>query len=295
MNKLVSILVNCRNGEKYLGDSINSILNQSYKKFEIIFFDNASEDNSLKIIKSFKDKRIKILRTKKCLSLYAARNKALNYCKGSFITFLDVDDFWHKDFLLKRRSFFNQNNFMFSYCNWNFFYQKKKKIIKKKDKIFSGMIFDHLSRNYIVKISGLIINKKVFSLLKKKFAPKYNIIGDYEFVMRMALTLKGQGLKERLVTIRIHKNNYSNINRKLHYKEYYHWYKNLNNNNKKIIENKKYFYEKLLYLKIISFLLNRKKNKVIKDIFIYPNNIKKLKLLLIFLTPQFILNKLLNR
>ena len=56
---LVSVIVNCHNGEKYLSKSINSILNQTYKNLEIIFCNNKSKDNSEKILKSFKDKRIK--------------------------------------------------------------------------------------------------------------------------------------------------------------------------------------------------------------------------------------------
>ena len=64
MKKLVSVLVNCHNGEKYLKDAINSILNQSYPNFEIIFFDNNSTDRSLEIIKSYNDQRINIYRSK---------------------------------------------------------------------------------------------------------------------------------------------------------------------------------------------------------------------------------------
>ena len=56
---LISVIINCHNGEKYLHSCIKSIINQSYKKWELIFFDNASIDNSAKIIRGYKDKRIK--------------------------------------------------------------------------------------------------------------------------------------------------------------------------------------------------------------------------------------------
>ena len=58
-NPLVSVIINCHNGQEYLDNCIKSVLNQTYKNWEIIFFDNNSEDNSVKIIKKFKDKRIK--------------------------------------------------------------------------------------------------------------------------------------------------------------------------------------------------------------------------------------------
>ena len=76
MKKLVSILVNCHNGEKFLNQAIDSILKQSYHNFEIIFFDNASTDKSLNIIKNYQDSRINIYQSKDFLTLYEARNKA---------------------------------------------------------------------------------------------------------------------------------------------------------------------------------------------------------------------------
>ena len=67
---LVSIIINCHNGEKYLNKSINSVLSQSYKNWEIIFWDNDSKDNSYKIIKNFKDKRIKYFYSNTYNTLY---------------------------------------------------------------------------------------------------------------------------------------------------------------------------------------------------------------------------------
>ena len=61
---LISILVNCLNGEEFLHYAIKSIIKQTYKNWEIIFFDNNSSDNSLKIIKKFRNKKIKIFRNK---------------------------------------------------------------------------------------------------------------------------------------------------------------------------------------------------------------------------------------
>ena len=58
-NPLVSIIINCYNGEKYLSEAIKSILFQTYKNFEIIFWDNKSKDNSESIYKNFNDKRLR--------------------------------------------------------------------------------------------------------------------------------------------------------------------------------------------------------------------------------------------
>ena len=63
INPLVSIIINCYNGEKYLKNCIDSVINQTYKNWEIIFWDNLSTDNS-KIIEKYSDKRIKYFCTK---------------------------------------------------------------------------------------------------------------------------------------------------------------------------------------------------------------------------------------
>ena len=83
---LVSIIMNCYNGEKFLKESIQSVISQKYKNWELIFWDNKSTDRSAEILKSFKDKRISIINQKKKLYI-RARNLALAKTKGKFIAF----------------------------------------------------------------------------------------------------------------------------------------------------------------------------------------------------------------
>ena len=100
-NPLVSIIMNCYNGEKFLNESIKSVLNQSYKNWELIFWDNMSSDNSSKIIKKIDDSRIKYYLSNKFEKLYKARNLALEKASGKFICFLDTDDLWETTFIEK--------------------------------------------------------------------------------------------------------------------------------------------------------------------------------------------------
>ena len=80
MNKVkISVIVNCYNGEKFIFKSVNSILNQTHTNYEVIFFNNASTDNSENIIKKLKNKKIKILKSKKLLKLYKTRYWTI-YC-----------------------------------------------------------------------------------------------------------------------------------------------------------------------------------------------------------------------
>ena len=88
--------MNCHNGETFLQEAIQSVIQQKYKKWELIFWDNNSTDNSAKIFKSFKDKRLKYYFRKK-VSLYESRNAAIKKTKGKYIAFLDADDLWLPD------------------------------------------------------------------------------------------------------------------------------------------------------------------------------------------------------
>ena len=106
---LVSVIMNCYNGERYLKNSIQSVLNQDYKNWELIFWDNKSQDGSKKIFNGFKDKRLKYYRAKKFTNLYAARNLAIKKAKGDILTFLDVDDLWLSEKLSKQVFFFEKN------------------------------------------------------------------------------------------------------------------------------------------------------------------------------------------
>ena len=62
---VVSIIMNCFNGEKFLNESLQSVINQSFKNWELIFFDNNSTDQSVEVANGFQDKRFKIISTKK--------------------------------------------------------------------------------------------------------------------------------------------------------------------------------------------------------------------------------------
>ena len=102
MDKKVSVIVNCHNGQEYLDKCIDSILNQQYENLEIIFYDNFSNDRSKEIISTFEDKRIKYFYSNSKQSLYQSRNKALEHASGEIIAFLDVDDWWDKNKLINQ-------------------------------------------------------------------------------------------------------------------------------------------------------------------------------------------------
>ena len=99
---LISIMMNCYNGEQYLEQAIQSIIAQTYNQWEIIFWDNNSTDNSANIVHSFNDSRIHYFKSKEHTNLGTAKNKALKKVDTEWLAFLDVDDFWEKDKLEKQ-------------------------------------------------------------------------------------------------------------------------------------------------------------------------------------------------
>ena len=131
IKKKVSIIVNCHNGQKYLSKCIQSIFLQKYTNWEIIFYDNCSDDDSLNIVKSFKSKKIRIFKSKKKIKLYSARNAAISKATGEFIAFLDTDDYWMKNKILDQLKILNNRKVFISYTNFWIKNGKKFKIFKK--------------------------------------------------------------------------------------------------------------------------------------------------------------------
>ncbi len=222
-NFLVSVIMNCHNGEKYLKDSVTSLQKQKYKNWELIFWDNCSKDGSKKIIKSFKDKRIRYFLAKKFTNLHKARNLALKKAKGKYVSFLDCDDLLLEDKLLLQVDMINKKGFKFVYSNCYLF---NKKTILKKKKISNktlpeGNITNKLIDNYQVALTTILMERNI--LKKNFFKEKLNIIGDRDLVMRISLNEKLGCIQLPLAIYRIHDDNYSAKNRLMEIQELEKW------------------------------------------------------------------------
>ena len=129
---IVSIIMNCHNGSTYLDKSLKSVLKQSFKKWELIFLNNKSKDNSKEIIIAYKDKRIRYFETKTLLNLYQARNQAIKKARGKYICFLDTDDWWVKNKLDLQISALKKNKeYKFLFSNFYVYFQecREKKLL----------------------------------------------------------------------------------------------------------------------------------------------------------------------
>jgi glycosyltransferase involved in cell wall biosynthesis len=185
INNKVSIIMNCHNGEKYLVETINSLFKQTYKNWELIFFDNQSTDNSKLIINKFKDKRIKYFYSK-FINLGLARKKALDLCSGKFITFLDVDDIWTNKKLEIQVVTLNKNkNCALCFSN-SIFFEKNKKWFLYDKKPEDGFIFFKLLKKYYISFDTVLFTKKSLLSLDHHIDEKFNIIHDMDLIIRLS-------------------------------------------------------------------------------------------------------------
>lgn len=117
MNDLVSIITPTFNTEKYIRETLQSVLNQSYKNWEMILVDDASTDQTVSIIEEFaqKDGRIKCFKLSKNSGNGFARNVALEKASGKYIAYLDADDLWISSKLEKQIQFLKRNNLPFTF------------------------------------------------------------------------------------------------------------------------------------------------------------------------------------
>lgn len=111
---LVSIIMPSYNTARFIGESINSVINQTYENWELLIVDDCSTDNTDDIVKDFTDKRIHYYKNDRNSGAAVSRNKALREAKGKWIAFLDSDDLWKPEKLEKQLRFMLDNNYHFT-------------------------------------------------------------------------------------------------------------------------------------------------------------------------------------
>ncbi len=108
--ELVSIIVPVYNTEKFIYETISSIINQTYENFEIIVIDDCCTDKSIQIIEQFNNSKITIIKNEKNLGVADSRNKGIHLAQGKYIAFLDADDFWEKEKLEVQVKYLEEND-----------------------------------------------------------------------------------------------------------------------------------------------------------------------------------------
>lgn len=144
MEELVSIITPTYNCAKFIGKTIESVLNQTYKNWEMIIVDDASKDNTEEVVNSYKDKRIKYIKLQENGGAANARNKSMQEAKGKYMAFLDSDDIWKNNKLEKQINFMKANNYNITCTSYEQINEEGKllnKIIKCKKKVnYNGVL-----------------------------------------------------------------------------------------------------------------------------------------------------------
>ncbi len=220
---LVSVIMNCHNGSTYLHEAIDSVYSQTYNNWEIIFWDNASTDDSVNIVKNY-DNKIKYFRCEKKIPLYHARNKAINECNGQIVTFLDCDDVWNNEKLSLQLELFKKG-YKFIYGRYELMDENGVAINKKIHKLKFGKVTNNLLVKNFISIGTVMIDTH---LLKKfMFNPRFNLIGDFDLWVRVSFEIEFNFVNTIVEKSRQHNGNLSShlkndwiLEQRILYREY---------------------------------------------------------------------------
>lgn len=119
IDNLVSIIMPSWNTAQFIAESIQSVINQTYKNWELLIVDDCSTDDTDNIVEPFlTDARIKYFKNEKNSGAALTRNRAMREAKGEWIAFLDSDDLWMPEKLEKQIRFMNEHNYTLSFTEY---------------------------------------------------------------------------------------------------------------------------------------------------------------------------------
>ena len=185
--ELVSIITPYYKKKKYIELTINSVLQQTYKNFELIIIYDDQNKEDLNLLKNLtkKDKRIKLYINKKNLGAGRSRNKGIKLCQGSLIAFLDADDLWTRNKLKKQIFFMKKNLVDISHTSYHIINSDNKIIGSRRAKDMNHKL---LLNSCDIGLSTVIIKKELITN-KIKFA---NINTKEDYVLWLKITLNNK-------------------------------------------------------------------------------------------------------
>lgn len=158
---LVSIITPMYNGGKYIGETIESVLAQTYEMWEMIVVDDGSKDNGPDIVESYiqQDGRIKLLSQKNAGSA-AARNNGIRNAQGQYIALLDADDVWNPEFLQSQISLMREKNAIVVHSSYKRINEKSEEILSPYQAKRIVTYKDMQMTNHIACLTGLYDSSK---------------------------------------------------------------------------------------------------------------------------------------
>jgi len=183
---LISVIIPYYKKRNYILNTLKSLINQSFKNFEIIIIYDDSNLEDFKYLKKYssKIKKIKIFKNKKNLGAGASRNVGIKFAKGKYIAFIDSDDYWHKDKLKIQFNYMIDKNLKISHTHY-YIVNEKNKIIGKR--ISKKINFQMLLRSCDIGLSTVMMHRNL--LIKTKFP---NIKTKEDYVLWLKIIKKNQ-------------------------------------------------------------------------------------------------------
>ena len=200
MTDLVSIIIPYFKKKKFIKQTIDSVVSQTYKKYEVILVYDDIDFSDLsyikKIIKNVKKKKIVI--NNKNSGAGISRNIGINNSKGKFIAFLDADDVWSKNKLNEQINFMKNQNADFSFTSYSIINDKNH--VNRNVVADKNMTYEKLIKSCDIGLSTVIIKSK---LLKLHRFPSIKTKEDYVLWLKLSKSkIKLCGLKKNLASWR---------------------------------------------------------------------------------------------
>ena len=188
------------NAEKFIWETVQSVINQTYKDFELLLVDDCSTDRSLAAAEAINDSRVRVIRQEQNAGAYAARNRGLSEAKGRYIAFLDADDKWEPTKLEDTLKFMEEKDAGFVFTSYEFADEKcvgTGKVVRVPETITYKQA---LSNTTIFTSTVLIDREKVADELIKMPNIKSEDTATWWQILRAGHT--GYGLDKNLVKYR---------------------------------------------------------------------------------------------
>lgn len=198
IKELVSIVVPVYNVEDFIGQTIESVLNQTYTQWELILVDDASRDKSVEIIQSYKEKddRIRLFQLETNSGAAVARNTGIDMAQGQYLAFLDGDDYWLPDKLSHQLSFIKDKGATFTYTGFAYVSQEGQ-VTKAFEQVPKEMTYQALLKNTAIACSSVIIDHDAIGYFHMPLVRRGQDTATWLMLLRSKVD-KAYGLQEVL-------------------------------------------------------------------------------------------------
>jgi glycosyltransferase involved in cell wall biosynthesis len=200
----VSVIIPVYNREKYVGEAISSILAQSFTNFELLLIDDGSTDDSVEIMRSYTDPRVRLVRNERNLGIPKTRNKGIQLARGDYIAILDSDNIALSDRLAKQVAFLDRHKDYVLLGSGAALMDEEGQSLKKGKRRFvsSGEVKSHLLFRCWLHHSSVMARTAI--LQAYGYREQYVVCSDFDLFVRLARKHKLGHLPEPLVRLRVH-------------------------------------------------------------------------------------------